>query len=125
MKNILLIDDDALFSDLIRRTLTNDFNVVVANDVYQAMTQIDQQVPDLIVLDVLMPASNGLNLLNELMSFQDTAAVPVIICSSVANELNQEALALAGVVKVLDKTTMQPTDVLHYARHILYDKPEV
>lgn len=125
MKNILLIDDDALFSDLIRRTLTNDFNVVVANDVYQAMTQIDQQVPDLIVLDVLMPANNGLNLLNELMSFQDTAAVPIIICSSVAGDLNQEALALAGVVKVLDKTTMQPTDVLYYARRILYDKPEV
>lgn len=125
MKTILLIDDDALFSGLIRQTLVNDFNVVLANDVYQAMAQIDQQIPDLIVLDILMPANNGLNLLNELMSFQDTAAVPVIICSSVANELNQEVLALAGVVKVLDKTTMQPTDILNYARHILYDKSEI
>lgn len=125
MKTILLIDDDALFSGLIRQTLVNDFNVVLANDVYQAMAQIDQRIPDLIVLDILMPANNGLNLLNELMSFQDTVAVPVIICSSVANELNQEVLALADVVKVLDKTTMQPTDILNHARYILYGKSEI
>lgn len=116
---ILIIDDDFLLSKLLANSLRPEFSVEVANDAYQALSSLEREVPDLIILDILLPALNGLGFLNDLRSYADTAKVPVIICSSIAEGLNQDLMRASGVVKILDKTTMQPSDIKAYAKQAL------
>lgn len=116
---ILIIDDDFLLSELLANSLSPEFLVEIANDAYQALASLEREVPDLIVLDILLPALNGLGFLNDLRSYADTVQVPVIICSSIAGQLNQDLMQASGVVRVLDKTTMQPSDIKAYAKQAL------
>lgn len=119
---ILVVDDDRLFSNLISQSLVDDFVVDQANDVCRAMQCIDKHCPDLIVLDILMPAANGLGLLYELISFADTALIPIIVCSSVATQLNPELMQISGVRKILDKSKLLPGDIVSYAKDIIFHK---
>lgn len=116
---ILIIDDDFLLSKLLANSLRPEFLVEVVNDTYQALASLEREVPDLIILDILLPALNGLGFLNDLRSYADTAKVPVIICSSIAEGLNQDLMQASGVVKILDKTTMQPSDIKAYTKQAL------
>lgn len=116
---ILVIDDDILFANLIKRTLSNNYKVKIVSDVWSGMDAIDDFKPDAIVLDILMPAVNGLGFLQELMSYGDTAKIPVLVCSSIANQMNLDYLRQAGVVRLIDKSIMQPSDIADYIADVL------
>lgn len=94
-----------------------DYTVRIFSNGIEAMAAIDQQIPDLILLDIILDGPSGFALIAELQSYTDTAAVPVIICSSVASELGEYAASQA--VRVLDKTTMTPDDIRDAAREAL------
>ena len=72
------------------------------------------KLPKLIFLDILLDGPDGFTLLNELASYTDTAAIPVVVVSS----LDFKGLDLTeyGVVGVLDKAEMLPEEILEYAR---------
>lgn len=119
-RRILIVEDDPLFADFLATTL-EEFEVRIAYDCVEAMGLIDDFKPEVIVLDLLMPAATGFSLLNELISYSDTAQLPVIVCSNATQGLNQEVLAASGVVEVIDKATMQPLDIYHRIKFLLAD----
>lgn len=86
-------------------------------DAISALRAFDQALPDLILLDVLLSGPNGFTLLNELASYTDTAAIPVVIISSL--NLNLCDLASYGVTAILDKSTMTPRDIQEAVRSSL------
>ena len=64
MKTILLVDDSTSIRNILRGTLTREFNVVEAVDGQDALNRLGQGTrPDLILLDVNMPVMDGLTLL--------------------------------------------------------------
>ena len=75
----------------------------------EAMQAIDEGVPEMIFLDVLLDGPDGFTFLNELASYEDTARVPVVIISSL--DLGEMDLSIYGVVKVLNKAKMRPEDI--------------
>lgn len=108
---VLIIDDDQWQADLYCLELQqNAHQCVVANDAYSAISLIDNDPPDVIVLDLLLPGSNGIALLHELRSYGDLTTIPVIIISSEA--VLENTLKGYGVVRTLDKTTLNQGDVL-------------
>lgn len=118
-RRVLIIDDDEIFTDLIEQTLVSEFKIKVAKNSWAGMEAIDSFKPDIIVLDILMPAVNGLSLLNEIISHSDLVQIPIIVCSSIADQLNQEALQTTGIKRVVDKTSMHPGDIKRYIKHVL------
>jgi DNA-binding NtrC family response regulator len=67
MKSILVIDDDPLIGSLVRRMLqTDDCNVRLAQDGRDAIEQIANQIPDLIITDIIMPDMEGLEIIASL-----------------------------------------------------------
>lgn len=116
---VLIVDDDALFANLVKRTLLKKYDVKIAPDVWSGMEAMDDFRPDVVVLDILMPAANGLSFLQEIMSYADTAKVPVLVCTSAASQMNADYLRQAGVVHLIDKSTMQPTDIADYVAEAL------
>ncbi len=83
MKRILVVDDEIGALTLIGIMLERGgFEVVKAKDAEQALVVLDHDTPDLIILDVMMPGMDGIELCRVLRQRQDTVQTPVLILSA-------------------------------------------
>ncbi|UTX51163.1 response regulator [Candidatus Saccharibacteria bacterium TM7i] len=107
-KKILLIEDDDWMAQLQGEILAEaGFSVRVARHAHEAIALIDAKMPDIIIADVLLAGATIFTLLNELQSHHDTGEVPVILCTSIAEQFTPEQLKTYGVRRVIDKATME------------------
>lgn len=126
MSQVLLIEDDPWLGELYAQLLGREHHVTWLRDAYDAMEHIDQQRPDVIVLDIMLPWANGVQLLHELASYGDTAAIPVVLFSAaLPDDLDEQALRAYGVVAALDKTTVKPAQVLQTINGVLKTHADV
>ena len=118
--SILLVDDDAWQLGIYRRTLEKaGFLCRTSPHLAGAIDCIDEQLPDVIILDVLLDGNTAFVLLNELQSDTKLANIPVIMASNIAVELQPEELRAYGVRRVLDKATAHPSDVVAAVKAVL------
>lgn len=121
MRKIFIIEDDREMAECIALAVQqiDGVETEIFGDVIAAVQALDQQLPQLIFLDILLDGPDGFTLLNELNSYGDTAKIPIIIATSLnLSELNQLAY---NVVAILDKETMTPEQILAAAREVLVD----
>lgn len=78
-------------------------------DAVTAVAALREEIPDAILLDVLLTGPNGFAFLNEISSYTDTANIPVILVSSL--DLSGRDLSSYSIIRVLDKNTMTPEDI--------------
>ncbi|MDN5275954.1 MAG: hypothetical protein JWN33_603 [Candidatus Saccharibacteria bacterium] len=116
---VLVIEDEEWLQSRYQAMLEKDYDVLTAAEGQTAMELIDQRPVSVILLDMLLSVSTGLTLLHELQSYADTARIPVIIASTIADTLTIEQLQPYGVVRILDKTTMTPKDIISSIRSAL------
>ncbi len=82
-KNVLVVDDEIGALTLIGIMLERGgFNVTKAKDADSALAMLDQSIPDLIILDVMMPGTNGIELCGILRERDDTGGLPILILSA-------------------------------------------
>jgi len=106
MATILLIEDDVLLADCYVRWLASaGHKIQHVPDAQSAINAADEHRPDLILLDMLLPGANGMQVLHILQSHADLATIPVVVCS---NALPDPApnLSAYGVKNVVNKTTL-------------------
>ncbi len=83
MKRILVVDDEIGALTLIGIMLERGgFNVLKAKDANAALTVLDKETPDLIILDVMMPGMDGIELCRVIRERSETREVPVLILSA-------------------------------------------
>lgn len=111
---IFVIDDDIVMAKCVARACGTNQVRIFTNGVEAMAAIADGMVPKLIFLDVLLDGPDGFTFLNELMSYDDTAVVPVVIVTSL--ELDGRDLSDYGVVGVLLKDEMRPEEVREYAK---------
>ena len=117
---ILIVEDDDWLAQQYVRTLAEaKMNARAVGHALAAMDVIDEKIPDVLVLDVLLPGPNIFTLLHEFRSHSDLAAIPVILCTNSAEHLIDEDMAAYGVRTVLDKATMVPGDMIAAIKKIL------
>lgn len=82
-KTVLVVDDELGALTLIGIMLERGgFNVLKAQDATLALALLDQGTPDLIILDVMMPGMNGIDLCREIRKRPQTRTTPVVILSA-------------------------------------------
>jgi CheY-like chemotaxis protein len=87
-KKILLIDDDPDFVEAVKVIVENGgYEVKVAYDGQEGLEAVEEEKPDLIVLDVMMPVMNGHEACAKLKGNKDTADIPVILLTAVADRV--------------------------------------
>jgi two-component system sensor histidine kinase ChiS len=80
---ILVVDDDEhILRSLSQYLELEDFNVVSASSGPEALTLFEQEKPDLLVLDVMMPGMDGFQVLETLRGNPETAGVPVLMLTA-------------------------------------------
>lgn len=82
-KNILVIEDNHAILDVITLILQSEaYKVTGLNKSADMMQHIESLVPDLIILDIMLPDADGRELLKQLRSDEKTLAIPVLMISA-------------------------------------------
>lgn len=100
---ILVCDDDDRLRELMKVTLGADYTFVEAPDGETAIALCRTERPDLVLLDVMLPGSNGLQVLQMMRSDKQLRDVPVIIVSAWQTADDRAAAATAGADDFLGK----------------------
>jgi CheY-like chemotaxis protein/anti-sigma regulatory factor (Ser/Thr protein kinase) len=96
-KSILVVDDDAPIREFLRQALeTEGYNVVEAKDGLEAISLAKKECPDLIILDIVMPAINGFDVAAVLKNDPKTWDIPIVINSIVENKERGYSLGVDG-----------------------------
>ena len=82
-KRVLIVDDDPDIVEAIQFALAKDFEVLVARDGNEGLSLTEQEHPDLVILDMMMPKRSGFLVLEKLRS---SHSVPVRVIMITANE---------------------------------------
>ncbi len=106
---IFVIEDDRGWENYYRRILKS-YELDFFHDGVEAIAAMDEEMPKLVILDILLTGPTGFAVLNEMRSYPDLAKVPVIIVTSVS--IKDELAKQYGVVEVLDKGKMTPQELI-------------
>jgi|ERR1700733_15228577 CheY-like chemotaxis protein len=115
-RRILIIDDDDDIREVAALTLETvaGWNVLTANSGSNGIQRAQEENPDAILLDVMMPGMDGPTTFLELQKIPQTAKIPVILLTAKVQGADQKRFASLGVAAILFK----PFDPLTLARQM-------
>lgn len=106
---VLIIDDEAPIITMYSEKLTSEgFKVVAANDGVSGLEQARKEKPDVILLDLIMPKINGLDVLKELKNDPATAKIPVYLLTNIPQETGSGKGRQLGADGYLFKADTEP-----------------
>ena len=109
---ILVVDDEALLVKGIRFNLQNEgYEVITGSDGLEAVRLVQEQSPDLVVLDVMMPNMDGLTACGKIREFSD---VPIILLTAKADDMDK----LIGFDHGADDYLTKPFNILELKARI-------
>lgn len=112
---ILLVDDDDVLLGVLATVLDlEEYEVDTASDGDQALANVADAEPDLVVCDVSMPGTDGLEVCRRLKADPDTADLPVVLLTARGGTQDREAGVAAGCDAYLTKpfSPLQLLDVI-------------
>lgn len=126
MKKILLIEDEKLLADLLQRKLADQgYYVFVAGDGETGLQLVKEKRPDLVLLDLLLPRLNGLEVLEEIRNDEELRKIPVIIVSNSGQPVEIDKAKELGAKDWLVKTEFDPTEVVEKVKKQIGEGNEV
>jgi DNA-binding response OmpR family regulator len=119
---VVIADDDAVSMYLLRHCLTTaGFNVVCAHDGREALSLMETAKPELIILDVMMPVMDGLEVLRRAKADPAVNTVPVIMVTSREQDADILEAVKLGATDYLVKPFM-PTELLARVARIIAER---
>ncbi len=119
-KRILVIEDDILLSDLLERKLAADgYGVLRAFDADQARRAIAKERIDAVLLDLVLPGSDGFSLLGEIKRDERVKHVPVVIISNLGQEEEVDKGMRMGATDYIVKANISPAQIVKKIVEIL------
>lgn len=107
LTSILLVDDSRFVRMATETALSKaGYCVVTAGDGEEALRIASDRIPDLILLDMLLPRLGGVEVLKALRKNQLTASIPVIVLSSLPQK-NEAKLLVDGATAYFEKSKME------------------
>lgn len=119
-KRVLLVDDDRWLAESYQRLLNKEgFEVCLSTNAEDAMMEIEESLPDVVVADVMLEGHTIFSLLHELQSYDDTRKVPVVLCTNLSHRIDMDSLENYGVRKVVEKSTLNHDDFISTLKECL------
>jgi DNA-binding response OmpR family regulator len=103
-KRVLVVDDTEAVQLLLRRWITLEgYDIDIVSDGDEALKRIESVVPDLILLDVMMPGINGYAVCRKLRENNRTKSTPIIIITALQAAHDSEEAKMSGANEVIVK----------------------
>lgn len=128
MVKILIVEDDPLMSRMYQKIFSFEkYDVVMAHDGEEGLEKARTIKPTVILLDIMMPKLNGLQVLQKLKGDPETKKIPIIMLTNLAGESDAESALSKGAVRYIVKSEYEPKQVLNIVKEIIagYTRNEV
>jgi DNA-binding response OmpR family regulator len=118
-QRILICDDDPVILRLLQVNLELEgYEVLLAHDGEEAFKQASNQVPDLVILDIMMPRMDGYQAVEALKGNHETADIPVVFLSAKAQQSDIDRGLDHGVSDYLTKP-FDPGELLEVVQRLI------
>ncbi|WP_236604679.1 DUF4388 domain-containing protein [Sandaracinus amylolyticus] len=118
-RRVLVVDDSSTVRRVVERTLVQaGFEVVLAADGREGLERASATVPDLVLVDFVMPHMNGFQLCQALRGIDNLARVPVVLMSAKADRIGDGFLAQTGALDAITKP-FSPEALLAVTTHAM------
>lgn len=118
-KKVLAVEDDLFLKELLAGKLSDDeFNVFYASNGDEALSLAATEVPDVILLDILLPGMSGYEVLEKLKADETTKHIPVLILSNFGQPEDIEKGKSLGAVDFLVKANNSLDAIVARVREI-------
>ncbi|MBN1288245.1 MAG: response regulator [Actinobacteria bacterium] len=118
-KTVLVVDDDEdILKSLGIRLKQKGFEVFTAQDAYQAVMMTHKCNPDLLILDIGMPAGSGFTVMQKLSGSSHTQLIPVIMLTALDDEDARDKAKILGALRYFVKP-YEFSEVLSAVKEIL------
>lgn len=108
-KKILILEDEENLLYLLKRKLTQEgYQVLIARDGEEGLKLIREVIPDLILLDLLLPKRGGFEIMEELAKEEKLKEIPVIVISNLGKREELERAKILGAKDWLIKIEFDP-----------------
>ncbi len=120
MTKILVAEDDKLISGSLCDALkTEGYDAIPAYDGEEAVSKAKEDMPDLALLDIMMPKLDGIGVLWELKSNTETAKIPVIVLTNIGDVETISKIVEAGATDYLLKSDQSIDEVVKKVEEVL------
>ncbi len=110
---VLLVEDDEFLRSLIVRKLAEEgYAVTIAKDGEEALMHLGSALPDLMLLDLVLPGFSGFELVAKLREQGKGTQVPFMVLSNSAESQNREQAEELGAADYLVKAQSTPSDIV-------------
>ena len=112
-KKILIIEDEEVMYNLLARKLSSrGYEISIAKDGEEGLAKLREAMPDLVLLDIVMPKKDGFEVMEEMQKEDNLKAIPVIVISNSGQPLEIERIKKLGAKDWLIKTEFDLQEVI-------------
>ncbi|MGE5042129.1 MAG: response regulator [Candidatus Levyibacteriota bacterium] len=120
MPKILIVEDDPSINKMYEDVFKLEkYDVAIAMDGQEGLEKAASELPDAILLDIMMPKVDGLLVLERLKKNEKTKHIPVIILSNLVGGTDVQHAKYFGAVKYVVKSQFLPNEIVQITRKVL------
>ena len=119
-KLLLIVEDDPLMQRMYQKIFTFEkYQVETASDGVEGLEKVRALKPTVVLLDVMMPKMNGLQVLEKIKADPDLKHIPVVMITNLAGEKDAESALMKGAVKYIVKSEYDPKQIVGMVKEII------
>ena len=115
-KKILIVDDDLEMLNLYQAVLKNVFETILATNGREAVDMAGTQLPDLILMDIMLPEMDGLEATRLIRENPKTRSIPILAVTALSSRKDKEKCLQSGCDDYLSKPFTQFTRLQLFSR---------
>lgn len=124
-RSVLVVDDEPMARSMLRLILVRaGFEVREAEDGKAALSEVDRSLPDLMILDIMMPGIDGFEVCERLRADENTNSLPIIMLSAKTDRESVKRGLNLGANKYLTKP-VGPDELTRHVREVLQIEGEL
>ncbi len=124
-RSVLVVDDEPMARSMLRLILVRaGFEVREAEDGKTALSEVDRSLPDLMILDIMMPGIDGFEVCERLRADENTNSLPIIMLSAKTDRESVKRGLNLGANKYLTKP-VGPDELTRHVREVLQIEGEL
>jgi DNA-binding response OmpR family regulator len=119
--HILIVEDDNFLADIYQKKFEMEgFKVSTANNGEKALVDIKKKMPDLVLLDILLPKLDGFAVLEKVKADSAVKSIPIILLTNLGQQDDVQRGLEKGAADYLIKTHFKPSEVVDKVKQVLH-----
>lgn len=119
-KKILLVEDDIFVKDIYTKKFgLEGYEIILAENGVEALKKMEEDIPDIILMDIMMPYMDGLEALAKIRENETWKKIPVIMLSNLSDKERIDFAMEKGASECLIKAHFTPAEVAEKVRKLI------